>query len=124
MNFKPELVEKILAGQKTQTRRAMSENPNSPWYRGGCKLKRNHAYALCPGRGKHQVAKIIVTDVQPVVLGAITSGDAIAEGFTSAAEFRDYWTRMHGSFDPAENVWAITFHLMPPGDGPLWEGGT
>lgn len=112
MNFKPELVEKILVGQKTQTRRAMSDNPRSPWYRGGCALKVNHAYALCPGRGKHQVGKIVVTEVRDVMLGEITDAEACAEGFQTAAEFAAYWHAMHGSCNYGERVWAITFEVV------------
>ena len=36
MNFRPELAEKVMAGEKTVTRRVASENPRSPWYVGGC----------------------------------------------------------------------------------------
>jgi hypothetical protein len=124
VNFKPELVEKILAGEKTQTRRLMSDNPNSPWYRDGCRLKINHAYALCPGRGKDQVGKIVVLHTAEKLLGAIRHHEAVMEGFGSVAEFQAYWERMHGSFDPNEPVWQITFALIHPDDYGLWEGGT
>lgn len=123
MNFKPELVEKILAGEKSQTRRVMSDNPNSPWYRRGCKLKVNHLYALCPGRGKPQVGKIAVLHVAEKFLGTIRHHEAVMEGFGSVGEFRDYWERMHGSFDPNMPVWAITFALIPEQDYALWENG-
>lgn len=123
MNFKPELVEKILAGEKTQTRRRMSENPRSPWYSGGCSLKVNHAYALCPGRGKVQVGKIAVHDVRGLLLGDLTFEDARAEGFAHPMGFANYWAAMHGAYVVMERVWAITFSLIHPDDYGLWEGG-
>lgn len=33
MNFKPELAAKVMSGEKTVTRRLVSENPRSPWWR-------------------------------------------------------------------------------------------
>jgi len=124
MNFKPELVEKILAGEKTQTRRAISDNPRSPWWREECSLKVNRAYALCPGRGKNQVGKVVVTDVAQKFLGRMHYQDALAEGFGSVEEFRAYWERMHGSYDPNQIVWKVSFFLMPTEDAALWEGAT
>ncbi len=53
MNFRPELAAKVLDGSKTVTRRRMSDNPRSPWWRGGCKVWFAYSYAVCPGRGKH-----------------------------------------------------------------------
>ncbi len=31
MNFRPDLAEKVMRGEKTCTRRLVSANPNSPW---------------------------------------------------------------------------------------------
>ena len=124
MNFKPELVERILTGQKTQTRRIVSDNPRSPWYRERCALKVSRAYAVCPGRGKRGVAKVaLVNRPWRQRAGQITDGDAVAEGFISRTAFIDYWRQLHGSFDPDTEVWRIEFALIHPDDYGLWEGG-
>lgn len=111
MIFRPELVEKILAGEKTQTRRAVSDNPRSPWWRERCRHREGRHYALQPGRSKHAVAQILVTDVRRVRLGGINLDDARAEGFADVQAFVDYWTAMHGSFDVRALVWRVTFTL-------------
>lgn len=123
MNFKPELVELILTGRKTQTRRVVSDNPRSPWYRERCALKVNHAYAVCPGRGKAAVAKVLIVN-RPwrQRVDQITDGDAVAEGFISRTDFEDYWRRLHGSYDPDTEVWRVEFALIPQDDYVLWEG--
>jgi hypothetical protein len=33
VNFQRELAEKVMAGEKTVTRRLVSDNPRSPWWR-------------------------------------------------------------------------------------------
>jgi hypothetical protein len=75
-------------------------------------------------RGKDQVGKIVVLHTAEKLLGAIRHHEAVMEGFGSVAEFQAYWERMHGSFDPNEPVWQITFALIHPDDYGLWEGGT
>lgn len=112
MNFKPELVEKILAGQKTQTRRVVSDNPRSPWYAGLCSLKLARSYAVCPGRGKNAVARVVVHGIWKERAGQISNFDAMREGFTGRADFIAYWERLHGSFDPSAQVWVISFELL------------
>jgi hypothetical protein len=57
MNFRPELAEKVMAGEKTVTRRLVSDNPRSPWYVGGCSLNVGQDYAVCPGRGKDAIRR-------------------------------------------------------------------
>lgn len=112
MNFKPELVEKILAGEKTQTRRFTAPNPRSPWYEGGCALKVGSDYALCPGRGKHQVARIRVTEVRRELTDDVGELEARAEGFLSLQAFMEYWERLHGKFELGVPVWVISFELV------------
>lgn len=111
MIFKPELVEKILAGEKTETRRAVSLNPRSPWSVERCRYRAGRHYALQPGRSAHAVAQILVTDVRKVRLGGMNLDDARREGFASVEEFVDYWTAMQGSYDVRALVWAVTFRV-------------
>jgi hypothetical protein len=58
VNFRPELAEKVMRGEKTVTRRIASTNPRSPWYSDRCGLKTGRDYAVCPGRGKHALGRV------------------------------------------------------------------
>lgn len=115
MMFKPELAELVMQGRKTQTRRAMSDKPRSPWSRAGCSLKVGKDYAICPGRGVNSIGRVIVDAVDEVRLGMISSRDAHAEGFESVDAFVAAWKAINGAFDEDEFVWRIEFHL--PGRG-------
>ena len=67
MIFRPELAARILAGEKTVTRRIANGNPRSPWYRGRCALRPGRSYAVSPGRGRAQLCRIVIdsVDLQP-----------------------------------------------------------
>lgn len=133
MNFGPDLAELIAKGEKTVTRRMPSDNPRSPWFRGGCSLKVDGDYAVCPGRGKHAIARVRITAVDLEPLGRrLTLPDrpghshhgndasfvfqivreAQAEGFRSTWEFQDRWKELHGEWDPTVEVWRIEFELV------------
>lgn len=109
MIFKPELAEKVLAGEKTVTRRVPSDNPRSPWSRHGCKLKVDGCYAVQPGRSQHSLGRVWVQSVDLVPLGRLTAEEARAEGFASPADFERVWSAMHGGYDPALEVWRVEF---------------
>jgi hypothetical protein len=110
--FRPDLAAKVLAGEKTVTRRQMSDNPRSPWFRGGCSIEAGRSYAVCPGRGECSIARIHVWDVQRSQLAEMGDDDAVAEGFASMAEFAKAWTAINlGAFDPREWVWRVRFTL-------------
>ena len=119
MIFHKDLAEKVLRGEKTATRRRMSDNPNSPWYRGGCRYKVGQVFAVQPGRGKTRIGEARVTAVFAGRLGGVNSGDAREEGFDSLLAFREAWARINGSYDTAEFVWVIEFELVEVlrGDG-------
>lgn len=120
MKFRPELAEQVMAGEKTVTRRATSLNPRSPWYRNQCSLKVERSYAVCPGRGKHQIGRIVVFDVRFETFDpdAIAEAEAEREGFradpetgASAADaFRATWIELHGDLEPLD-VWRIEFKV-------------
>lgn len=121
MNFRPELAEKVLTGEKTVTRRLMSDNPRSPWFHGGCSLKVNGSYAVCPGRGKDAIGRVRIVDVQGGLLGHITDEEARREGFPDREAFEATFAAINGSYDPMEPVWRIEFRPIHADDEPLWE---
>lgn len=112
MIFKPELAQAVLDGRKTVTRRAVSKNPRSPWYRGGCALEVGSHYALQPGRSKPAVARICIKGVRYELFHAshISLTEARREGFADQAAFRAAWESMHGE-ERTMRVWRIEFRL-------------
>lgn len=104
MIFRPELVEKILAGEKTETRRRVKEGQP-------CRYKAGQIYSVQPGRGKAGVARIRVGSVRREQLGAIRREDAIREGFWSVSDFLSYWQSLYGSVDLTMEVWVIRFEV-------------
>lgn len=109
MNFQPELAEKVMSGRKTVTRRLASDNPRSPWFEGGCALKAGRTYAVCPGRGKHAIGRVLVRAVDLRPLGHIANYEAIREGFRSTGEFERAFAAINGSYDPDALVWRVVF---------------
>lgn len=107
MNFTPDMLEKVLDGSKTVTRRPY--NPKFPLgqYRTG------RDYAICPGRGKHQVARmrVLVADLDDLG-AALTEWEANREGFVTPDEFKAKWVSLYGRFDPFEKVWRIQFEVI------------
>ncbi len=64
MNFKPELADAVMARRKTVTRRKVSENPRSPWWRERCAYRVGQDVAICPGRGKHAIGRARIISVE------------------------------------------------------------
>lgn len=93
MNFRPELAAKVMAGEKTVTRRLVSDNPRSPWWREKCSLKLGRVYAVCPGRGKHAIGHVRVLAIRRERLAAVGLSEAQLEGFGSVTEVREPWSR-------------------------------
>lgn len=114
MIFKPELIEKILAGEKTVTRRPVKLEDDG--YGGAiflpCRYVPGRTYAFQPGRGQKGVGRIRVLCVGRIPLIRIDANDARREGFRTAGEFRRYWTALYGSFDPTQPVDRIEFELV------------
>lgn len=147
MLFKPELAEKALTGEKTQTRRL--QQPGDEAVRdetgriiGVTRLNRRgrrrwvyrvgKSYAVCPGRGKHNLGRITVTAIRDQCIQDITEEDARAEGVSRAPDHRGYpsglaawvnshragfvlvWNKINGRnpahrFEAKPRVWALTF---------------
>lgn len=105
MIFKPVLVEKILSGEKTVTRRPVTSRE--------CFYKVGKEYALQPGMGRVTVGRIVVLGVDELYLSQIDNEDAVNEGFNDAAEFKEYWADLYdGKFDKQMKVWRIHFELV------------
>ncbi len=122
MNFRPELAAKVMAGEKTVTRRLVSDNPRSPWWHGRCGMKVNHTYAVCPGRGKNAIGRVRILDAVLVPLRDLDEAEAHREGFESAAAFFDGLIAINGKpVDRDEWVWRVEFRVVPFDDFVLWE---
>lgn len=105
MIFRPEIVEKILAGEKTETRRVVKEGKPCPY-------KVGRDYAVQRGRTKPGVARIRVLEVRREHLGQMTHYEALREGFSGTGEFFRYWEKLHGRVVPdLVEVWVIRFEL-------------
>lgn len=109
MNFRPELAAKVMDGTKTVTRRLASDNPRSPWYVKRCGLAVGSDYAVCPGRGRNAVGRVVIQSVTMKRLGYLTEEEAQREGFESPAAFETAFAGINGSYDPAALVWRVQF---------------
>jgi hypothetical protein len=112
VNFQPELAREVLEGRKTVTRRLVSGNPRSPWWRERCLLGAGKPFAVCPGRGKQAVARACVVSAARVALGRLDEAEAGREGFASVAAFERAFAAINGGYDPDALVWRIEFELL------------
>lgn len=112
MNFQPELAEKVMAGEKTVTRRVASDNPRSPWYRHRCALQVGRDYAVCPGRGKHAIGRVRILSARVGPLGWLTEAEARAEGFSSAMAFAEAFADINGKYRDNTLVWRVEFEVV------------
>lgn len=120
MNFRPELAAAVMAGRKTVTRRLVSDNPRSPWWDGGCSLVVGRSYAVCPGRGKPAIGRVVITSVDRRPLFRLTDDEARREGFEDEAHFAAAFALINGSYDSRAMVWRVAFVPVAGGD----EGNT
>ncbi len=111
MNFQPQLAEKVMAGEKTVTRRLASTNPRSPWSYKHCGVQIGRTYAICPGRGKPQLGRVLIVSVRRELLGWLSYREARLEGFADADAFTDAWVAINGSYDESALVWRIEFEV-------------
>ena len=112
MNFRPELAALVMAGEKTVTRRLTSPNPRSPWFAGSCSLRVGKDYAVCPGRGKNAIGRVVVRDVTKQRLGALSREEARREGFASPMDFHRAFAAINPNrYDPDELVWRVEFEV-------------
>lgn len=114
MIFRPDMARAILDGRKTETRRPVSDNPNSPWWRGACAYEEGRDYALCPGRSKPAIARIRLT-LPPwrQQVCDVTDDDARRESFETRDQFFTYLRILHkGKPIMHLTVWALRFELI------------
>lgn len=129
MLFKPELIERILAGDKTQTRRVVKPGeqivvdataPDVPVAildaRGRVKWRVGQTYALQPGRGKAGIGVRIRVKRLALDYDArqISEADARAEGFRSREEFLETWIAINGA-SATYRAWVIEFEVVSDG---------
>lgn len=105
MMFKKDLLELVLSGLKTQTRRLHKHT-----------LKEGRIYSLKRTWIKTTGKYIKITRVSHQKLGDITEDEAEKEGFSSIEEFRKAWIRINGSWVPDMEVVVYDFELTdaPP----------
>lgn len=131
MLFKPELVEKVLAGKKTQTRRVWRES--DAWLIDGDTMNVfcvsngeggrerwfvGKTYAVQPGRGERAVGRILLTAIRHCArAGDISEEDARAEGFESVEQFRAVYAKLNGMGALERPCWALTFELVESENG-------
>ena len=126
MQFSPDMVDAILEGRKTRTTRPITPIPEfdangvqrCPYEDAyaPCHYKVGHDYAVCPGRGKLQVARIRVLSVEPWgSVDHIDSADpdhARKEGFDSRKGFLDKWRLLYSDHRREGPVWVLDFELV------------
>jgi len=114
MNFKPELAEAVMARRKTVTRRKVSDNPRSPWWRDRCAYRVGQDVAICPGRGKHAIGRARIIDVRlDRLIGVREDGEAQREGFATWTGFMEAWRAINGRYSESELVWRIELEALP-----------
>lgn len=103
--FKPEHVEPILRGEKTQTRRLGKRR----WRQGALhQCYTRPAFANPPGK---PFARVRIGAVRQERLDEITEADARAEGYSSQPEYMAAFYRINGMVMPWEPVWVVTFQM-------------
>lgn len=110
MIFRPELALKVANGEKTETRRVLSDNPRSPWFRDRCAYRKDQVFAVNPGRGIERIANARV-EWQPYTarLDAIDDDRARREGFADRDDFLSAFEAING--DGITTVWVLRFKV-------------
>jgi hypothetical protein len=103
MMFNKDLLEMVLSGRKTQTRRR-HKHP----------LKEKQKYVVKRNWYKNTEQYIQIKKVYPQKLGDVTQEEARKEGFSGLDEFREAWIRINGSWDPDMVVTVYEFELAKP----------
>jgi hypothetical protein len=111
MMFKRPLLDKILGGQKTQTRRSIKRKPGAQVFSVG------DIVGIRAGYTKY-VGYIRVTTRRREKLGCITEEDAKKEGCASVEDFKATWGRLFGRWTPGLVVWVYDFVLVQSSGSP------
>lgn len=112
----------VLYGNKTQTRRIIDTDEvairgrynqiEAVLHNGRTKWCVGKTYAVQPGRGEGQVARIKLTKINSEQITRISSRDALAEGFSNRQIFLQTWQSIHGENSFNLRVWVLTFELI------------
>lgn len=112
----------ILLQNKTQTRRIIKVNEiavrtrynkiESVLHNDRIKWRVGQTYAVQPGRGQAEVARIRLTRINSQHITRISTLDAIAEGFKSRQDFLQTWQKIHGENALNVRVWVLTLELI------------
>lgn len=131
--FSPDMLELVLSGKKTQTRRRASDNtvglanqpnclvgaPPDPidyvldFVANRTKYRVGNTYAVQPGRGKKGVGRVRLTAIRLERFCDISQADAEAEGFTDPDGFFAKIRKLYGAdFDLTAPCWVLEFQLV------------
>ncbi len=112
----------ILDEKKTQTRRVIGTNEIAVRARhnqiisvvsnGRVKWKVGQTYAVQTGRGKSEIARIKITQINSECVSRISSANAKAEGFNNRQEFFNTWQQIHGKDSLGQKIWVLKFELI------------
>jgi hypothetical protein len=103
MMFQRDLLDLVISGRKTQTRRLHKHA-----------LKKGRIYTVKRSWIETTGEYIRITKVYPQKLGDVSEEEAVKEGFSGLDEFRDAWIRINGSWDPEMEVTVYEFELAEP----------
>lgn len=102
--FRKKHLEKILEGEKTQTRR--NSKP---------RVKPGRTYKL--RRGYNPIPEFIeIEEIFQQKLCEITPEDVLKEGFSSLEEFIEEWKSIYDEWEPGKKIWVIEFRLTKKQD--------
>jgi hypothetical protein len=117
--FRKVLAEKVMAGEKTVTRRVCNDNPRSPWFKDRCRYREGQRFAIQAGRGKNgkAIGYARVVGVRKERLSEAfwppsrVREEAKREGFESGVLFAAAFTDINGKLDGSTWVWRIEFEV-------------
>lgn len=109
--------QKILSGEKTQTRRIVKDGDALSWVKqmagycvalpiqkpiiardGRYLYQVGKTYAVQPARGQKAIARIRITSIKQGDVRHISHADVLSEGFSSKREFLTVWFQMHDPY--------------------------
>ena len=109
-------IDKVLAGEKTQTRRPVKPGDffNGIEVYGKYTLKWRvwNTYAVQPARTAKSVGRIRLTNIRKERLNRITPEDARAEGFSGRDEFVRVWKELYPKSSLLDSVYVLEFELV------------
>jgi hypothetical protein len=116
--FRPALAAKVIAGEKTVTRRLCSDNPRSPWWRDRCRYREGQRFAVQRGRGRNgkAIGYARVVSVRKERLSEAFDrrrvwSEARKEGFETPILFAAAFADINGELPGKTDVWRIEFEV-------------